>query len=427
MRVLWFSNTASLYDQGKHHYNGGGWIESLETLLSESDEIDLGICFFHNQDSGRRVGKDNTIYYPIKRNTFRQKPFHTIFKNWKGELENSKIYLSKFIEVVEDFKPDVIQIFGTEGVFAQIQESVSVPVVIHIQGVINPYIQAFYPPNVNKYDFLFSKIFFLKNIFGTSPPFYLKKFKRQGCREKIYYRNAKYLMGRTNWDNQLVSLLAPQAKYFHLNEVLRTDFYNFDENSLPNNPQKLTLVSTISPTVYKGIDILLRTAELLKNEVKIDFEWKVLGISEDQDILRFFEKKLKIKAKNNNLFFLGKKGKNELKSILLSSSLFVHPSYIDNSPNSVCEAQILGIPIIAFDVGGISSIITNNFSGILVPANDIYQLASKITEYKCNPDKNIKMSKEGKNQAEIRHDRKKIREGLLEIYNYILTDSILDS
>jgi len=50
MRVLWFTNTPSLYDQGKHHYNGGGWIESLEQLIKEQEGIELAVSFFHSTD-----------------------------------------------------------------------------------------------------------------------------------------------------------------------------------------------------------------------------------------------------------------------------------------------------------------------------------------------------------------------------------------
>jgi glycosyltransferase involved in cell wall biosynthesis len=61
-----------------------------------------------------------------------------------------------------------------------------------------------------------------------------------------------------------------------------------------------------------------------------------------------------------------------------SASLFVHPSYIDNSPNSLCEAQLMGIPVISTDVGGISSLIEHNKTGFLVPSNDPYTLATQI-------------------------------------------------
>ena len=36
---------------------------------------------------------------------------------------------------------------------------------------------------------------------------------------------------------------------------------------------------------------------------------------------------------------------------LSSSRVYIHPAIIDNSPNSLCEAQIVGCPVIAANVG----------------------------------------------------------------------------
>ena len=51
MNILWFTNTPSLYEQGKHHYHGGGWIESLVEIVRERSEIKLAIAFFHPSDN----------------------------------------------------------------------------------------------------------------------------------------------------------------------------------------------------------------------------------------------------------------------------------------------------------------------------------------------------------------------------------------
>ena len=40
MKILWFTNTPSQYEQGKHHYYGGGWIDSLETLIKQNKEVE---------------------------------------------------------------------------------------------------------------------------------------------------------------------------------------------------------------------------------------------------------------------------------------------------------------------------------------------------------------------------------------------------
>ena len=74
MKVLWFTNTPSLYDQGQHHYHGGGWIEALEYIIGNDGEIDLGVAFFHRTGS-TKVKRNNTTYFPINRPRARKNPF----------------------------------------------------------------------------------------------------------------------------------------------------------------------------------------------------------------------------------------------------------------------------------------------------------------------------------------------------------------
>ena len=50
---------------------------------------------------------------------------------------------------------------------------------------------------------------------------------------------------------------------------------------------------------------------------------------------------------------------------MLKSDIFVSASHIENSPNNVAEAMILGMPCIATFAGGTSSYIEDNKNGIL--------------------------------------------------------------
>ena len=106
--------------------------------------------------------------------------------------------------------------------------------------------------------------------------------------------------------------------------------------------------------------------------------------------------------------------------MLCNATCFVHPSYIDNSPNSVCEAQILGLPVLATHVGGISSIVKDGETGILFPANDPYTLASKIKEVTQSPALAVRLGKVAREQALKRHDPMMIRMTLMNIYKQIL-------
>ena len=103
----------------------------------------------------------------------------------------------------------------------------------------------------------------------------------------------------------------------------------------------------------KGPDVVLKTARLLKDNTDYQIEWKWIGGS-DEDI-RDFEKLTKIKAKDVGVRMMGTLSAQQMIDELLSSDMYVHTSYSDNSPNAVCEAQALGVPVIATDAGGVVS------------------------------------------------------------------------
>jgi glycosyltransferase involved in cell wall biosynthesis len=414
MKVLWFTNTSSLYKNGNSTYNGGGWIDSLEQLIKDSVGIELAISFFHETDNCKFKGNSVT-YYPILRK--KGNVVGRLIKNWSCKID-SQSDLSNFLRVINDFNPDVIHVFGTEGAFGYIQSATKIPIVIHLQGLIGGIDFAYYPPGINKYNFLFSPLFFKNHILGNSLVFAKKKFEKQVVREQKHLQNSQYLLGRTNWDKSISSVLAPNATYYHIDEVLRPPFYSSDEWNVKEQ-DKVLIVSTLSNTIYKGIDLIINTAKLLKHNYNLSFEWQIVGLTKNDKLILFFEKQLKSSCKDLNINLLGKKNSTELISLLMEAKVFVHPSYIDNSSNSVCEAQMLGIPVIACDVGGISSLIENNVNGLLVPSNAPFELANSISRVVINDDLSIKLGQHARITAIERHNRKKIVSDILHIYKKI--------
>jgi glycosyltransferase involved in cell wall biosynthesis len=223
-------------------------------------------------------------------------------------------------------------------------------------------------------------------------------------------------MGRTEWDKSLIDLFNPNATYFHCEEALRDSFINSNKRWKYSNGKKKTIISVISRPWYKGCDLILKTAALLKRFTDIDFEWKVYGIPE----IKFYESVYGIKAKDVNIRPMGTASKEELVDALCSSSCYVHPSYIDNSPNSICEAQILGVPVLATNVGGISSIVNNGIDGILFPANAPYTVASLIKRIAANEELANTLSANAIKRAKNRHNPKEIGNRLVEIYEAII-------
>jgi glycosyltransferase involved in cell wall biosynthesis len=406
MRILWFSVTPSLFNPHSNGHNGGGWIASLEQIVRKNKDIELGVAF-NFPDSGFKYEKDGISYYPIP--TRKRSMTSRLFGK-----ENNRKNIAKYLHIIEDFKPNLIQIFGSENEFGSICRHTEIPVVIHMQGCIPPYHNALFPVGMKESDFLFKKGLSLNyRIIGLRSE---KAFRKRAEMEIETIQSCKYFMGRTEWDKSLIDLFNPNATYFHCEEALRDSFINSDKRWKYTDEKKKTIVSVISRPWYKGCDLILKTAALLKRFTDIDFEWKVYGIPE----MKFYESVYGIKAKDVNVHPMGTASKEELVDALCASSCYVHTSYIDNSPNSICEAQIMGVPVLATNVGGISTIVENGKDGMLFPANAPYTVASLIKRVTANKELSCRLSSNAIERTKDRHNPAKIGNRLVEIYETII-------
>ena len=419
MRILWLSMNSGLFvtNNPKGSYNGGGWISSLQQVFISCKGHKLALAFICNQPL-KKTEQNGTIYYPIYEPT--KSPFKKIREYYGGYKKwNRQKYLQDIHAVIEDFKPDVIHLFGMENQMATILGNSSNPIVVHLQGLLAPCDNAFFPVGFNKSSFLFP--FSINEWILRNGYIYAKdSMHARGKREAGLFKKVMFTMGRTQWDRQVSQFLAPQSRYFHVDEVLREAFYeNAGKWQWPHN-ERFTIVSTISNTIYKGLDTILKTAKLLKEETPLNFRWMIVGIKRENKITRFFEHKLRIYSPDVNIEYKGVLNAQELCTTLLDSHLYIHPSYIDNSPNSVCEAQLLGVPVIGTYVGGIPSLITHESTGWLVPSNAPFELAYRISWCAKNKEICETISRNSSKAAALRHDKKQIYNNLIETYQTII-------
>ena len=100
--------------------------------------------------------------------------------------------------------------------------------------------------------------------------------------------------------------------------------------------------------------------------------------------------------------------------------MYVHTAYIENSPNSICEAQLVGMPIVSTMVGGISTLVRNGEEGDLFPANDPWQIANAIIELSKDKVRMMRYSKNSRQHALERHNPENIIQQLLKCYHEII-------
>ncbi len=275
-------------------------------------------------------------------------------------------HLLAYLKIVREFKPDIIHVFGTENPFGLIAQHTKVPVVIHIQSILNAYVNAYFPPGHS----VFTNTRW--NVRGVIKRYQkVRQFKLAAEREARIFSICQNYMGRNDWDRSCLQILSPNHKYYHVDEILRNGFYCQGYNRFSSTTTAISIISILSDHPYKGIDLVFKTARTLKKFTQVDFKWEIYGdIKASEHEIRT--------ASNDGIVFRGIIDEKKLIDKFKSADLYVHPSYIEGSNNSVCEAQILGLTVLACNVGGIPGLIKDNVTGILVPSNDPLALAYNI-------------------------------------------------
>jgi glycosyltransferase involved in cell wall biosynthesis len=102
--------------------------------------------------------------------------------------------------------------------------------------------------------------------------------------------------------------------------------------------------------------------------------------------------------------------------------MLVLPTLMDTSPNVIPEAQIVGVPVVATNVGGIPEMIDDGRTGVLVPPNSADALAAAIVENLRNPDAAMVRARVAKAEAIPEYAAEMQVRKLVDVYRSILTE-----
>lgn len=409
MRVLWFEITEP------SRYRGGnsvlsGWQDSLEQILLEEKRVELIVAFESSNPSDEVKTIDGITYVPLH---FSYSLSDKIKKmiSW-GVVAKKTIKKAK--SVIDAYRPDLVHVFGCEWPYGLVAKFVEIPVVIHIQGSIVALENALYPPKYNIWNYIKYFKLNLPRILGAFI-MELNNASRKKMESEVWSVVDNY-MGRTHWDFALSKIMNKNRSYFHVDEMIRPLFLSSQKKwKVKVKNDKIKLFSIGCAVFWKGMDMMLKTAKVLKS-AGVDFEWNVAGGDFSKSLKGVIEKTEDCKYIENNVHFVGSLPPQDLIEYLTNTTIYVHTAYMENSPNSICEAMLLGVPVISTNVGGISTLLGNGECGVLVPANDPWQMAYAILSLSTDNEKMEYYSKKGMEIARERHSAENIRKQLLNCY-----------
>ena len=394
LKVLWFTNTPSLAElKVDRPYIEGGWIKSLEEAIREyTEDIELAVVF--NSPVNDKYIIDGSTYYSVA--NIKMSKVEKLVKRKKAYETGDERQIQQYLSIIDEYKPDVIHIHGTEMNFGMISFRTDIPVAVSIQGLLTVYQNKFFG-SIDFHSIHLSRR--MRHEFSSTH----KVYQKRSLREQKVLGNVRYIFGRTFWDKLISRALSPQSKYYLIDRVIRKSFYEKQWTS--KRGDQIVLITTNRGNLYKGFETLLEAADVLKG-LNYNFIWKVVGLNENHSLVEVFSEKYNMVK--DRIQLLGTIGEEDLVKELLGADIFIQTSHIENSPNGLAEAMLMGLPVIATFAGGTGSYISQFENGVLVQDGDCWIMAAAIKDLIDKPELASSLGKKARETALERHDPKRI-------------------
>lgn len=410
MRVLWITNI-KLPPLSEHlglkPEAIGGWMVSSLNQLKLQEGIEIAVATFDNRKELYDKTVDGVRYFLV--------PTHG-----KNPQRYNRLLEKEWHEVNERFNPDVVHIHGTELAhgLAWVRSNGAENVCVSIQGLVSV-IEGYYKTD--------SWLDFIPLTFRDLVKFdwisrQRRNFRKRGEFEKELLRSLNHIIGRTEWDKAHAWAINSSATYHYCGETLRDEFYKHKWKYEKCEPHSIFVSQGNYP--IKGLHKLLQAMPLVLAEFPDAhiyvggyniFEASWLRKTSYAVILQRLIRKYKLQGK---ITFLGMLDEKKMCQQYLKSNLFILPSAIENSPNSLGEAQLVGIPFLASYVGGVPEIIGANESSLY--RYDEYEiLAKKI----CDIFSNVEITSYFNRTIFEKYDKGINTHNLLRVYNAVIRNT----
>lgn len=414
MKVLWITNilfpeATGILCGNKEFKSSGGWMLGLADAIVSTGKVELIVAsvspFVNNLT--KLIGKNITYY---------------VLPLGEGNTKENQGYRHFWKQIYSEVEPEIVHLHGTEcshGLAYMYERGID-NVVVSIQGLLSSCAE-YYCAGLSIYDIylnLTPRDFLKGSILADQ-----RRFKQRSIYESKILKAAKYFIGRTSWDKAKSITINSFAKYFSCNEILRNEFYCDDFWKYENCSLYSIFISQAGYPL-KGFHQVLKAMPIILSK----YPYATIRVAGPDitkcesfnDLIhftgygRYLKRLINKLGLDQKVTFLGQLSALEMKQEYLNCNVFVCPSSIENSPNSLGEAQILGVPCVASYVGGIPDMMAGNEEN-LYRFDDIEMLAYKVIRVFNDRDRQTDM----RNVAIKRHDRISNAQELLSIYNKI--------
>ena len=420
MNILWITNITfpeaqQLLKGGGKLNSTGGWMLGAAESIVEQPDVKLYVASIRRDVKKLiRLEGEKITYYILPTGLL-------------GTHRENRSLEPLWRRIKQETQPDVIHLHGTELThgFAFLEACGADHFCVSIQGLLSAYYYYYY--GITRWEAICSMT--LNSLFKGGILCGARSFQRRSEIERNIIRKTHHIIGRTSWDKDRTWAINPNATYHFGEETLRKEFYcgevwNYEKCN------KHTIFLSQAGYPVKGLHMVLRALPLVQKfypDTKVRIAGKSICNAKNwltrmklSNYGNFIYKMIGKFNLRNAVSFTGPLDAEGMKREYLSCNVFICPSTIENSPNSLGEAQILGVPVLASYVGGIPDMMRGDESH-LYRFEEVEMLASKICEIFAAESNQPQLEIMRKNAA-IRHNPEKNAFALMETYRQIVAD-----
>lgn len=415
MRVLWLTPIQLPAAKGRDA-TSGGWMEGLRRALEiHEPDVELTIASWGSvRHEPFRAG--NAEYLCISGDD-RQGRMAQLKRRWRP-LEAPQGALEDCARIIAQSKPELIHVHGSESFLGLALAGTDVPSVISLQGIMHASLRHA-TTGLGLADWLRLSAT-RESLHGYGFAQRLSQYRTRARTELGIMALCDAYLGRTEWDRAVLKAVRPSARYYQSQEILNQVFADQEWRD-PGPEAPLFCTSGSSP--FKGLEILLEALAILRRTTGRAPRLRVAGSVRSGAMWPLLKRGLDDPRLRGAVDLLGVLPPAALAEEFRQAALYVHPSHMDNSPNALCEAMLMGLPCVASFVGGIPSLIRHEDCGLLFHDREPVMLAHAIERLLDDRALAVRLGNQARLVARDRHDPKRVAQGVAAIYREVIRDA----
>jgi glycosyltransferase involved in cell wall biosynthesis len=157
---------------------------------------------------------------------------------------------------------------------------------------------------------------------------------------------------------------------------------------------------------------LLAFRELVARRPDCNFIYNIVGYGPLESEIRSETVRLKIDQRVKMFI-----NPSNIPEILNESDIFLSTSLFEGVSNSIMEAMVAGLPIVATDVGDNKYLIRDGSNGYLVPCRDVSKIVDKLEDLSRSEEKRKEFGRNNHKILETEFSKTRLLEDYMELFS----------